>query len=117
MTKHLHLLIVFGAAASGCATAPPTPAAQAATPAPATEVPAPSAPAAAPAAPAAQQQPPAPDANSFAQGQKQIVVRAAEANYGPCPPTIPFECEMAVLEGSRQKAGLFTIRFRSDKRG
>jgi len=59
--------------------------------------------------------PPAPDAKSFAQGQQQIVVRASEAKFGPCPPAIPFECEMAVLEGSPKANGLFTLRFRTQK--
>lgn len=68
------------------------------------------APAAAPATPAAPAPPP--DAGNFAEGQQQIVVRAAEAKYGPCPPAIPFECEMAVLEGNPQGSGLFTTRFR-----
>ncbi len=58
---------------------------------------------------------PQPDANSFAEGQQQIVKRAAEIQFGPCPPAIPFECEMAVLEGDPRAPGLFTTRFRTKK--
>lgn len=58
---------------------------------------------------------PLPDANSFAPGQLQIVHRAASMPYGPGPPSVPFECEMAVLEGHPGEAGLFTIRLRTEQ--
>jgi hypothetical protein len=54
-----------------------------------------------------------PDAKSFAAGEQQIVMRAAELRYGACPPSIPFRCEMAILEGSPKGAGLFTMRLRT----
>ncbi len=67
-------------------------------------------------APAHPAQPaPAPDANTFAPGQQQIVQRAADVKFGPCPPTIPFACEMAVLEGTPKGPGLFTVRVRTQE--
>lgn len=42
-----------------------------------------------------------------------IVVRAESMGYGPCPPAVPFTCEMAVLEGNPQTSGLFTMRVRT----
>ena len=56
---------------------------------------------------------PAPDAHSFAPGEQQIVRRAEDMPYGPGPDSIPFACEMAVLEGSPKEEGLFTIRLRT----
>jgi len=56
---------------------------------------------------------PLPDAHSFAPGELQIVHRAASMPYGPGPASVPFECEMAVLEGSPKQCGLFTIRLRT----
>jgi hypothetical protein len=55
-----------------------------------------------------------PDADSFAEGQQQIAVGGAAAPYRPCPPSIPFECEMAILEGDPREPVLFTIRFRTN---
>ncbi len=57
--------------------------------------------------------PPAPDANSFAPGEEQIVHRRREIPWGPGPASVPFDCEMAVLEGDPNSAGLFTIRVRT----
>jgi hypothetical protein len=56
------------------------------------------------------------DARSFAPGERQIVLRAADMPFGPGPAAIPFACEMAVLEGDPGGAGLFTIRLRSAER-
>lgn len=48
----------------------------------------------------------------FPEGSVQHVVRAAEIDWRPCPPNLPPGCEIAVLEGDPQSAGLFTVRFR-----
>lgn len=56
---------------------------------------------------------PPPDAESFAPGEHQIAHRRSSMPYGPGPASVPFECEMAVLEGSPKEAGLFTIRLRT----
>lgn len=56
-----------------------------------------------------------PDASSFAPGQLQIVRRAADLPWGPGPAAAPFPCEMAVLEGRPETAGLFTIRLRTEE--
>ena len=45
-------------------------------------------------------------------GTLQHVVRAEEVAWGPCPPTLPAGCEIAVLEGNPQTPGLFTARFK-----
>jgi len=58
---------------------------------------------------------PLPDAHSFAPGERQIVHRAASLPYGPGPAAVPFDCEMAVLEGSPKADGLFTIRLRTQE--
>lgn len=58
---------------------------------------------------------PPPDAHSFAPGELQIVRRAASLSWGPGPASVPFECEMAILEGSPKQAGLFTIRVRTEQ--
>ncbi len=58
---------------------------------------------------------PPPDEHSFAPGELQIVHRADAMPYGPGPASVPFECEMAVLEGSPREAGLFTIRLRTEQ--
>lgn len=55
---------------------------------------------------------PAPDAQSFAPGEQQIVHHAESIPYGPGPDSVPFPCEMAVLEGSPREEGLFTVRVR-----
>jgi hypothetical protein len=56
---------------------------------------------------------PAPDAGNLAPGQAQLAHHAAEMPWGPGPAAVPFECEMAVLEGSPAETGLFTIRLRT----
>lgn len=48
----------------------------------------------------------------FPQGTPQHVVHSDDVPWGPCAPTLPSGCEMAVLEGSPQSADLFTVRFR-----
>ena len=53
------------------------------------------------------------DMHSFSPGEKQLARRAADMPYGPGPASVPFPCEMAVLEGSPAEAGLFTIRLRT----
>lgn len=58
---------------------------------------------------------PLPDAHSFQPGERQIVHRAASMPYGPGPAAVPFDCEMAVLEGSPKTEGLFTIRLRTQE--
>ena len=57
--------------------------------------------------------PPLPDAHNFAPGVKQIAWRVTDVPYGPGPASVPFACEMAVLEGSPRVEGLFTIRLRT----
>lgn len=56
-----------------------------------------------------------PDGENFAPGEQQIVHRAADMPYGPGPESVPFPCEMAVLEGSPNESGLFTIRLRTEE--
>lgn len=46
-------------------------------------------------------------------GEKQLVQRAEDLKWGPCPPVLPKGCEMAVLEGSPREEILFTARFRT----
>ena len=48
----------------------------------------------------------------FPPDQMQLVSRADEIAWGPCPPTVPAGCEMAVLEGDPKREMLFTVRFR-----
>jgi quercetin dioxygenase-like cupin family protein len=48
----------------------------------------------------------------FPDGEVQHVVRFANTPWGPCPPTLPNGCEMAVLDGDPQSEDLFTVRFR-----
>ena len=45
-------------------------------------------------------------------GTVQHAVTAEDMPWGPCPPTLPAGCEIAVLEGDPQGSGLFTVRFR-----
>lgn len=51
------------------------------------------------------------DAN-FAEGMVQHVVHVEDAAWGPCPPTLPAGCEIAVLEGNPRAPDLFTVRFK-----
>ena len=48
----------------------------------------------------------------FPEGEVQHVVRLESTPWGPCPPTLPPGCEMAVLDGNPQTEDLFTVRFR-----
>ena len=50
----------------------------------------------------------------FPDGAQQHAVPAADMPWQPCPADLPKGCEMAVLEGNPQAAGLFTARFRLD---
>jgi hypothetical protein len=50
----------------------------------------------------------------FPEGDSQIVVRADDMPWGPCPPTLPAGCQIAVLEGDPKQPTLFTLRFRTD---
>ena len=49
----------------------------------------------------------------FPAGQVQIVHRAGEIKWRPCPPTLPKNCEIAVLEGHPKQPNMFTVRFRT----
>ena len=49
----------------------------------------------------------------FPEGEVQHVVRADSTPWKPCPPTLPPNCEMAVLEGNPLGEDLFTVRFRT----
>lgn len=44
-------------------------------------------------------------------GETQLRALASEIEWGPCPPSLPKGCEMAVLEGDPRKEMLFTARF------
>ena len=58
---------------------------------------------------------PLPDARNFEPGQLQITHLASAMPFGPGPASVPFECAMAVLEGSPRTPGLFTIRLRTEE--
>jgi len=47
----------------------------------------------------------------FANGEIQHVVRLGSTQWRPCPANLPTGCEVAILDGHPQKAGLFTVRF------
>lgn len=47
----------------------------------------------------------------FPQGVVQHTVFSNEIQWRPCPPTLPKNCEMAVLSGHPKKADMFTVRF------
>lgn len=49
----------------------------------------------------------------FAPGQVQHVVLNDKVQWKPCPPTLPKNCEMAILEGHPKQPDIFTIRFHS----
>ncbi len=49
----------------------------------------------------------------FPDGEVQHVVRFDDTPWGPCPPTLPDGCEMAVLDGDPQGEDLFTLRFQT----
>lgn len=48
----------------------------------------------------------------FAEGATQLVMRDDQLAWLPCPPTLPADCEMTVLEGDPKREMLFTVRFR-----
>ena len=45
-------------------------------------------------------------------GESQLAARAADIAWQACPPSLPADCEMAVLEGDPKRVMLFTVRFR-----
>lgn len=49
----------------------------------------------------------------FAEGEVQRAVYDASTAWKPCPPTLPENCEIAILEGHPKKPDVFTIRFRA----
>lgn len=49
---------------------------------------------------------------AFPEGERQISVRADEIDWVSCPPGLPPDCQMAVLEGNPREPMLFTARFR-----
>lgn len=51
---------------------------------------------------------------NFPDGAVQHVVRGDSIDWQPCPPSLPENCGIAVLEGNPQGADLFTVRFRVD---
>ena len=53
-----------------------------------------------------------PGAFEFPDGVQQYAVPAGKLPWRPCPANLPPGCELAVLEGNPQAAGLFTARFR-----
>jgi len=50
---------------------------------------------------------------AFPEGQTQLAVSTDSIKWGPCPPTLPSACKMAVLEGDPREPMLFTVRFRT----
>lgn len=50
--------------------------------------------------------------SGFSEGATQVVARASDITWAPCPPTLPSGCEMSVLEGDPKREMLFTVRFR-----
>jgi len=49
---------------------------------------------------------------NFPEGSVQHVVRAEEIQWKPCPPNLPSDCEIALLDGSPKEPDMFTLRFR-----
>ena len=49
----------------------------------------------------------------FPLGETQIASRVNEIAWAQCPPTLPADCGMAVLEGVPKREMLFTVRFRT----
>ena len=47
----------------------------------------------------------------FADGQVQHIVRANDTKWRTCPPTLPPNCQIAILEGHPKKPDMFTVRF------
>ena len=50
---------------------------------------------------------------AFPEGETQLAKRADEIAWSACPPSLPADCEMAVLEGDPKREMLFTARFRT----
>ena len=48
----------------------------------------------------------------FPEGTIKHAIKTNEINWKPCPPNIPGDCEMAVLEGNPKNNELFTVRFK-----
>ena len=46
-------------------------------------------------------------------GESQLVARGDELEWRSCPPALPEDCEMTILEGDPRQPKLFTARFRS----
>lgn len=51
----------------------------------------------------------------FPEGVIQHRVIEGEIKWKPCPPNLPKDCEMFVLEGHPKKPDMFTVRFRLGK--
>lgn len=49
---------------------------------------------------------------SFPEGTLQLAVHSDSIAWSPCPKNTPAGCELAVLEGTPQTAGLFTVRLK-----
>lgn len=49
----------------------------------------------------------------FPPDQVQIAFQADNINWVTCPPVLPKNCEMAILEGHPKKPDIFTIRFKT----
>jgi len=50
---------------------------------------------------------------AFIEGQYQHVVLAKDIQWRTCPPTLPKNCEMTILDGHPKKPNMFTVRFRT----
>lgn len=48
----------------------------------------------------------------FPEGTVQHVVRGDKIQWKPCPPNLPSDCELAVLEGDPKNPDFFSVRFR-----
>jgi hypothetical protein len=48
----------------------------------------------------------------FPEGTQQLAVHSDDIEWGPCPGNAPQGCQVAVLEGSPQTDGLYTVRLR-----
>lgn len=49
--------------------------------------------------------------SSFAPGKVQHTVYMDKTQWRPCPPNLPKNCQMAILDGHPKKPGMFTVRF------
>ncbi len=50
---------------------------------------------------------------AFPEEETQLARLAGELAWSPCPPSLPADCEMVVLEGDPKRETLFTARFRT----